>query len=160
MTDELRKHRAKQETEENSLTESLKPLIPVVKDFLKNASEDRQAQLEVQRMQMEITKKRLEFEEKKLVASEKERQYTNQIDHRAMDLEIKEHDFSKERFAKYYWLGLIVVCFILLVSAGLIFLEKNVQAGVLLLSHLVAIAVGLLGGAALKKKKPDESDQE
>jgi len=60
-----------------------------------------------------------------------------------------------EKDRRHFWVqsGLIILftLFLLSVSASLIFLKNEIQAGLLIITHAVALALGILGGRGLAK---------
>jgi hypothetical protein len=131
-----------EEIDEYSMRESfgevIKPLVPVMTSYLdhqKRVSEQQtklqEQQLELARTQaagnLEFAKERLKFEDKKL----------------------------GRQFSLTVMLILPIVIVALGTAVGLIFLKDNVQAGVFLLTHLVAFAIGVVGGAGWQKAKQE-----
>jgi hypothetical protein len=65
---------------------------------------------------------------------------------------------------RHFWVqsGLIALftLFLLSVSASLIFVKNEVQAGLLIITHAVALALGILGGRGLAKPSVEPEQQD
>jgi hypothetical protein len=121
------------EATSESFTEAIKPLIPVVTAYLDHQSQLAEQQLVLSKLQSEGN---LSFAKERLKVGA-----------------------SRER--RQFWLTVALIVPLTIVTlgsaAGLIFFKDNVQAGIFLLTHFVAIAIGAVGGAGWQKSKQESS---
>ena len=65
---------------------------------------------------------------------------------------------------RHFWvqssLIILFTLFLLSVSASLIFVKNEVQAGLLIITHAVALALGILGGRGLTKSSVESEQQD
>ncbi len=109
--------------EPESLTEVIVSLTPTIKDFVKTSAENAKAQLEVSKM----------------------------VSQQDFSLKAKQMDVDMSKFKWVYVLVSLVMLALIGIAAGVIFVLRDVEKGVLIISHLVTLVVGLLGGVGLKK---------
>lgn len=70
-----------------------------------------------------------------------------------LDIAKDELRFAAERFNKFFWLVAVIAAFLLLMIAGLIFIEDNSEGGLSLLTHLGAAVAGVLAGAGWQRNQ-------
>lgn len=109
--------------EPESLAEVLVSLTPTIKDFVKTNAENAKAQLEVSKM----------------------------VSQQDFSLKSKQIDVELSKFKWVYVLVTLLMVALIGIAAGIIFVLRDVEKGVLIISHLVSLAVGVLGGFGLKK---------
>jgi cation transport ATPase len=121
-----------------SLSEVIKPLVPVMTQFLDHQLQISQQQTELQRQQLDLAKTQaagnLEFAKERLKLEDKKQ-------------------------GRQFWTAIFLLFPIVLVAlaagVGLIFVKDNVSAGIFLLSHLIAFAVGIIGGVGWQRANKD-----
>lgn len=111
------------EPQPETLAEVIAPLIPLAESYFKQGNETLKAQLEVTKMQSEHD----------------------------FSLKEKQLQFDLHKFNWLFVLLLMLSLCLIAIAGGIIFVLRDVQTGLLLLSHLVAIATGVMGGLGLKK---------
>ena len=126
-----------QSTQE-SFAEVIKPLVPVMTSYLDHQAHASEQQTQLQKQQLDLSRMQvegnLEFAKERLKSEDK-------------------------RQSRQFWLIVMLLVPIVIVAlgtaVGLVFLKDNVQAGIFLLTHLVAFAVGLVGGAGWQRAKQE-----
>lgn len=109
--------------EPESLAEVIATLTPTIKDYVKTSAENAKAQLEVSKM----------------------------VSQQDFSLKSKQIDVELSKFKWVYVLVTLLMVALIGIAAGIIFVLRDVEKGVLIISHLVSLAVGVLGGFGLKK---------
>ncbi|SRR5258708_2586458 len=123
---------------QESFSDTVREFVPVITTYLDHQATISEKQTSIQLQQLELSKLQakgnLEFAKDRL-------------------------QFEKSKQSQSFMLSLLFVGPIIIVAlgsaAGLIFLKNNVQAGVFLLTHLVAAALGILGGMGWQKSKQE-----
>jgi len=126
-----------------SFAEVIKPLVPVMTSYLDHQAHASEQQTQLQKQQLDLSRMQaqgsLEFAKERLKSDDK-------------------------RQSRQFWLIVMLLVPIVIValgtSIGLVFLKDNVSAGIFLLTHLVAFAVGLVGGAGWQRAKQDAPRQQ
>ncbi len=116
--------------------DKLEPLIPLAKQFLINQSRELESREKLQEKEMEISE----------MQAKRNFEYDN-----------KSLEFERHKYDRQFWLLLFITAIVLGTAVGLIFLQRNVEAGILLLTHVVTLIIGLIGGAGWHKA--NESDE-
>ncbi len=111
------------EPQPETLAEVIAPLIPLAESYFRQGNETLKAQLEVTKMQSEHD----------------------------FSLKEKQLQFDLFKFKWLYVLAGLLMAALIAIASGIIFVLRDVERGVLIISHLVTLAVGLLGGIGLKK---------
>jgi len=121
-----------------SFTDAIRPLVPVITTYLDHQARVSEQQTQIQKQQLDLSK--LQTEGNLAFAKDRLR-------------------FEQTKQAHSFYLTIMLVGPIVIVAlgsaAGLIFVKDNVQAGVFLLTHLVAAALGILGGVGWQKSKQE-----
>ncbi|HEX9005440.1 MAG TPA: hypothetical protein VGB07_36370 [Blastocatellia bacterium] len=123
MSQELEPYEVIESEEPESLSETIAPLIPLAEAYLRNSNEQLKAQMEVTKMQSQQN----------------------------FSIKAKELEAEVHKFDRLYLLLFVLILGLVGIAAGIIFALRDVQTGLLLISHLTALAVGVLGGLGLKK---------
>ncbi len=127
-----------EESAQESFAEVIKPLVPVMTSYLDHQAEASEQQTQLQKQQLELARTQaegnLEFAKERL-------------------------KFEDKKLGRQFWLIVTLLLPIVIVAlgaaVGLIFLKDNVQTGVFLLTHLVAFAIGVVGGAGWQKARQE-----
>ncbi len=69
----------------------------------------------------------------------------------------KALEFKRYRFNRAFWLITAITLGVLSISSGIIFGLKDINAGLLVLSHIGAVVAGAIGGAGWEKAKEPSS---
>lgn len=127
------------EEQPESIVDVLTPLVPLAKTYLENKNREVEAQVQLQSQQLEVTKM--------------QGQQEFSLKSRAMDME-------RFKFSRFYWLVFFIIVALLGIAAGMIFYLRDVDKGLLVISHLMTLALGVLGGLGIKKllAKPETKD--
>ncbi len=113
----------------------LEPLIPLAEQLLNNYNRELEG--------------RVKLHEKQMEANEMQAKRDFHYDKDALK-------FEQHKFDRQYVLVVIITVFVLATAGGLIFFRQNTEAGILLLSHVAALAIGLVGGAGWQKARKDD----
>lgn len=114
--------------EPESLAEVIAPLVPLIENHLRSNAETAKAQVEVTKM----------------------------VSQQDYSLKSKQLDMDLFKFKWLYVLASVLLIMLIGIAAGVIFVLRDVERGVLIISHLVALAIGILGGIGIKKAMEKE----
>ncbi len=89
--------------------------------------------------------------ERIITNQEKILEANQQIGQGQLEIAKEELRFAAIRFNKSFWLVAAVAGFLMLLSAGIIFIQGDSEGGLSLLTHLGAVVAGLLAGAGWQR---------
>ena len=72
------------------------------------------------------------------------------------EIDKEELKLAKESNKRSYNLLIIIILGVFSISSGIIFFLKNLEAGLLVLSHVGAVVAGLLAGMGIQKTRSKE----
>lgn len=115
----------------NDTQEIIETLAPLAETFLRSQIDEHESRAKMHAQQMEVAK----------MQSENSHQFNQRL-----------LDFHRHQFNLIFVLIAIIVLFVLGLTAGLIFIAKDVKTGLLVLSHAVALASGYFIRKPAQKK--------
>jgi hypothetical protein len=142
------------ETAKMDLAALAEPFAPIIQDAIGQMVNARISEL--------ATNERVS----KLQMTHQETVNQQNIDFNVKRLEYEELQSGRKdgKDRRHFWVqsGLIALftLFLLSVSASLIFVKNEVQAGLLIITHAVALALGILGGRGLAKPSVEPEQQD
>lgn len=107
-------------------------LLPLAAAFFEGNMKAKEQSIQLEKEKLSIERDRLQFESEK---------------HRST------MENRKSVFRHFFWFGLILTLFLLITSTVLMFVKNDLATGGALLSSVVALIMGLIGGWGMDKTK-------